>query len=629
MRLRTLVPSLLLASYCVAASGAGTTSSVCIAASQQTGNAGSDIAACIAQLPPDSGDIRIPSGGIVDATGYTGNQVINGLTVDRPIILRMSAANFNFTGILNATNLPGGIQIEGANTVFTCNTGAGKPCLDLVGTSNASINDVVFVAGKSNPSTIGVLEGRSSYYGNTEEGQFNHVQFYMGSSSTANNAQGTVAVYNYGAEVTAYHGITAVADNPVVFTSSNIFHVPSPDVPYFTKGITMSSIIVDADSRLYGTNEAMLLDNAMNADFELGEVLGANVVGVPGVYAIVSNGNVEGVKIRGEFEAFYRILHVSGSFPNGDINITCSSCQTSPFSGTLTTSNGRTVATASTASGLAAGQLITATGVPTGATITAVSGTMVTMSAAATATGTVSASMGEPMIVLDGSGPILGGGVSYSSFRIFDAPSTGVAIANFIQSQGNYIQSSTGWTAYLTPGSNIAWTSSDPVNQPISGTIIEPFESGLPDPVISPRLYGVIYHIDGSQVLGNASASDLIVSGTDSSTSVQTYPNLAAGQGNPSVQANDAATFFSIGGAQQTGGYFIGPYSSTPAGMRMSNNGWTNFITGASINNHNIPGAAALYPPVNHVVCWKTTGWQPTIGYCSSAVGADGSCTCN
>lgn len=173
--------------------GAPSMNNICIAVNQHTSNAGTDIAACIAALGGNAG--------IVDATGYTGNQTIAGLTVSAPVTIELGAANFNFTGVLNATNInptSGGsaFVLEGVSgTVLTGNTGSGKPLIDLMGTSGAKIRDLYMAAGTdcpaasstTNPSTIGILQGRTATNIYSWRTHLEDVEICIGSSTPSAN----------------------------------------------------------------------------------------------------------------------------------------------------------------------------------------------------------------------------------------------------------------------------------------------------------------------------------------------------------------------------------------------------------------------------------------------------------
>jgi hypothetical protein len=381
-----------------------TLDSVCIATQQAGTDAGAQIAACEALLPP--------SGGVVDATGLTGTQILSTLTVRAGIVLRLGAATYSVLTPINLTNLgPLGASIIGEGstggsltatngTVLIGNTGGGNPVLDLTGTGNFDLEHVTIQQGSSNPSTIGILEARSAATHYTEWHKLHDVHILFNSGPGANSGHGTIGIYNYGAEIASYDGITVMADKPLVLTSTNLYGVAAPSVAFYNTGVTMSAVTVTGDSDFYSsTSQAVTLNGT--AAITLDQVyLAGN--GHAGVYAVWAGGMNYGDHITGNVEAYDRALYVGGQFIYSALDVICASC------------------------------------------------------------GQVS---GESSILLDGTmGESAAGSVTASTLRVYYAPTVAT---DFLESTGS-VSGSTGWTIYMPPLSNIAWTGS-----PLFGTIYE------------------------------------------------------------------------------------------------------------------------------------------------------------
>jgi len=76
----------------------------------------------------------------------------------------------------------------------------------------------------------------------------------------------------------------------------------------------------------------------------------------------------------------------------------------------------------------------------------------------------------------------------------------------------------------------------------------------------------------------------------------------------------------------------VGINTSSGAALSLGANGAEAIhVTPAGVitaNGNNLPTAEGT-PTAGYATCWKTVGTNPTIGYCSTVVGATGTCTCN
>lgn len=83
-------------------------------------------------------------------------------------------------------------------------------------------------SGKESPSTIGILYARTPEVRFVEFNKRSDVTIRIQSDLKANNGNGTVAVYNYAAELWRAYNVYLLADNAIVFTGYNIFKIRSP-----------------------------------------------------------------------------------------------------------------------------------------------------------------------------------------------------------------------------------------------------------------------------------------------------------------------------------------------------------------------------------------------------------------
>ncbi|MDE2101025.1 MAG: hypothetical protein KGL39_27510 [Patescibacteria group bacterium] len=529
---------------------AAITNNICNAYAQNTSSASGGINACMALLPS--------SGGIVDATGYAGNQTIAGLTITKSITLLLGAATFDVTGVINATNLPDGIIIrgQGKGTVLTGDTGSGKPVLDLMGSSNWSIEQITINGGTS---TIGILQGRTSSFPNAGwHSRVSHIRVNIPSNHAANTvfsqvftltsgsstatptsmtgmfpglfltgtglpagtmlasvgtstvqltnaatvtgsqtvtgSAGTVGIYNNGSEVNEYQTVTSVADIPAVFSASNIYNVTPPNVPFYTGFTTMEAARVDGKSDFYGTAACLVLDNAATFYADMGECDGAQI---PGSYGVIVHNFTNNVTIHGEFENFPRAVLIDGFSFNSNFDFACANCQATAWTGTLTLTNASITATPSVMTNIALGDVITATGVPRGTVVTAIGASTITMSSAATVGGAQSANMMEPLIVLDGNNTNVDAiDVSHSKFNVFGNVTPSYE-TYFIESYGGHIAPSTGWVAHLPVGTSILWASGNP----FSGDVYLPAEGSFSYPLMPSNLTGYVHDQSGTTLV--------------------------------------------------------------------------------------------------------------------------------
>jgi len=318
------IVSLCLFSVAHAQGGNGT----CIAINQDGADAGAKIAACEAQMPPN--------GGIIDATGFSGNQTIASLTIARGAVIRLGCGTYDVLSPINMTNLGhlSGARLEGcmsssegtSNTVGTVlkgDTGAGRAVIDATGTGSAYLEHFSIRAGSS---TIGVLQARSTVSANVERNVMNDVHIELGSNPGANDGNGTIGIYNYGAESAHYNDLLVGADKPIVLTATNIYGVASIYANFYTGRTTMSSTNIQESALYSHSGSGLYLFGASSTRVRAGEIAGPTDPPTQGQYAIWADQAVVDTVIDTNAENYYRMLRVGGQFVSSKLLGTCGSC---------------------------------------------------------------------------------------------------------------------------------------------------------------------------------------------------------------------------------------------------------------------------------------------------------------
>ena len=167
----------------------------------------------------------------------------------------LPSGQFLLQSPINLTNF-NGAQLIGAGTAFgfgdewgtshtrlICDTGT--VCIDTNGSSNQVLEHFTLGPGSTNPSTIGILQGRNSSTSfPTLYSQFNKlfditINFYQ-VNPIANGGRGTIGVYNVGAEGTTYELTYVRTGEPFLLADTNILNVASRYQPTFSQGVPQS-----------------------------------------------------------------------------------------------------------------------------------------------------------------------------------------------------------------------------------------------------------------------------------------------------------------------------------------------------------------------------------------------------
>jgi len=151
----------------------------------------------------------VGSGGSVGAVFFpTGNYLCN---------TTLNATNSRVAG----TRQRDGLMLFGAGegSVLLGNAGAGYAIIETTGSQWLTMRDMQLAPGASNPATVGIYQGVSSTLPQTQNQKFESLTLFMGDNAAANNNQGTIGIWNYGAEENTYDTCYVSANLPYVFTA--------------------------------------------------------------------------------------------------------------------------------------------------------------------------------------------------------------------------------------------------------------------------------------------------------------------------------------------------------------------------------------------------------------------------
>jgi len=226
---------------------------------------------------------------------------------------------------LNITNRPQGLIIQGAGmaecgggTILIGNTGG--IVIDTTGSRYLNFRDFKIISGQSNPSTIGIFYARSNKIRFVEFNSLTNVGVNLSSVPEANNGNGTVAIYNYAAELWRARNVYLQADNAVVFTGYNIFNLSSPFAHIFSGYPSMSECTIDGASTLRGRKgPCVTIDNGTRIEILNAYLCGGHskncfpyAISITGrsfwAHAITITGNIE----RGGGGILYTKAHIVG-----------------------------------------------------------------------------------------------------------------------------------------------------------------------------------------------------------------------------------------------------------------------------------------------------------------------------
>lgn len=166
-------------------------------------------------------------------------------TGDEGSVVYFPPGVYRITQPLNCTNGQYNLKGDGAfQSVIRGETGAGNAIVDFSGSVFCSMQDLMLDTPKAadpgasttNSSTVGVLLARTKdASGNPNQaGNFNIIDCTVSlhHDMSANGSRGTVALYDYAAEVCDFHGAYLRADTALVYTQSNLYGLDSVHRPH-------------------------------------------------------------------------------------------------------------------------------------------------------------------------------------------------------------------------------------------------------------------------------------------------------------------------------------------------------------------------------------------------------------
>ena len=185
--------------------------------------------------------------------------------------ISLSAGHYRIAKTLNMTNFAHGIHFigSGMNDNGTILIGETKGItIDLTGTPYADLRDFKIVGGETDASTIGILFARSPKVQFVEFSSMTNVAVFLPHIPEANGGKGSIAVYNFAAELWRAYNIYLWADVGIVFTGYNVYNVKSP---YSEIGAypSMSECTIGGASTIKGVyGPCVVLENTFRITFE-------------------------------------------------------------------------------------------------------------------------------------------------------------------------------------------------------------------------------------------------------------------------------------------------------------------------------------------------------------------------
>jgi hypothetical protein len=157
--------------------------------------------------------------------------------------IHFSCGTYTITSAINLTNMSG-VTFEGCGsqqqvggdygtrlTSFVANTGDAG--IEMDGSSYMTLRQfqIRSASTQSAPAVVGIIQGRNTTNTNTQFSQFNvidTVEVYLDTIPTANSNQGTIGIYNIGAEHTTYRNMKVIADRGLNFAATNVRTITPP-----------------------------------------------------------------------------------------------------------------------------------------------------------------------------------------------------------------------------------------------------------------------------------------------------------------------------------------------------------------------------------------------------------------
>lgn len=228
--------------------------------------------------------------------------------------------SYRITKPLDLTNRIDGLTVMGASHVETEQGGTrivgetGSIVIDMTGAQYVRLERLYITAGKTNPSTVGILLDRSKEVpycsGNTFEG----IKVDLPSIPNANKGYGTIGLYCVAAEDNRAYALHIGADKSIIFTSSDFIGISSPYRERAHIGSMAGWAILNAILHAH-RGPAIILANAVDIHILRayiwvggGETEPLN----PSRYAILVIERAQNISVNAHVEGGPRFLHARG-----------------------------------------------------------------------------------------------------------------------------------------------------------------------------------------------------------------------------------------------------------------------------------------------------------------------------
>ena len=275
----------------------------------------------------EPGEILIPPGRTTDVSPQWWGAEANS-TADDTLALQcalnshattvfLPAGRYRVTTPLDLTHRIHGLHVKGESMGETGSILVGETggvVLDATGSLYLHLHDFAIAAGPKTPSTVGILFDRSTKVTIVGFHCLDRVRVNLPSIPQSNGGNGTVGIYNRGAEVSSASRIDVTADNPLVFTASNVFDIRSSYTESIRGIQSMTDVSVDGTSMLRaGKYAAVTLENASMIQLANIYIFIAGKIPDRFPYAVKVIGTVERLHMTGMVEGYHQVLYSTGS----------------------------------------------------------------------------------------------------------------------------------------------------------------------------------------------------------------------------------------------------------------------------------------------------------------------------
>lgn len=234
-------------------------------------------------------------------------------------------------GGVNATNNTGSsapLQIYGDGMQRSVLLGRNNGVmLDLCGRENTTLRDFMLDSvSQSTPSTIGVLLARTSGHGFSQFNHFSRLRVTIEDVAAANGANGSVGLYNYGAELLSLEDCHFSGNWGVVHTQTNVFSVTSAYQTLINGSVSSVSAYGQSHFQTRGNDtkyRALLFQSFDNHRYD-GVLLNRDSGGT-GLYAFEvrsTSGTRSHLVMHVQTEGFFRIAHLRSTVYHLDLKAT-------------------------------------------------------------------------------------------------------------------------------------------------------------------------------------------------------------------------------------------------------------------------------------------------------------------